>query len=64
MNNIDYTLFVYAKEGDVIVLSVEEAKTPPDGWKYTDTLDARRFIEYLCNESDKDILLTIKGLKQ
>lgn len=61
------TIFVYAKDGKIKVLDVETARNGEEekliesGHIHTATLDACRFIEYLCNES-KNFTADVKGL--
>jgi hypothetical protein len=54
-------VFVYAKEGKIKCLSLEEAKKQSkglieDGWVHTQTLDPCLFIQYLHNDCDGDDL--------
>lgn len=69
MNDPSIALFVYHKLGKTKVLNLSDSMSShddmiSDGWKHTATLDPSSFIEYLANSSQKEILTTIKGLKQ
>jgi hypothetical protein len=61
-------LFVYAKNGKIKVLNIEEAKRLQDelkkgGWVHTQTLDPCLYIQYLHNDCDKFALIEeIKSL--
>jgi hypothetical protein len=61
-------VFVYSKDNEVKVLSIEESKINHDklineGWKHTSTLNACKFLEELYNNiPDNEILKTIKSL--
>ena len=63
---MENTIFIYAKDGKVKVLSIEDAKAQAesllsDGWKHTATLDACIWIEYLCN-SCYDVEIEVTNL--
>ena len=62
-------VFVYAKNGKIKALNIEDAKMfhdlfEKDGWAHTQTLDACRFLEYLHNNcEDDDLIEEINSLK-
>ncbi len=66
MNKIDRLLFIYAKEGEIIVLNSDEAKycdivTARD-WKHTMTIDPQAWIENMVNEGPVDEMIAeLKG---
>jgi len=66
MNNIDSTVFIYAKDGKIKVIGLQNARKASDelkkeGWTHTATLDPCMFLEYLVNKAnDADILKEIK----
>ena len=50
-------VFVYAKDNNVKVLSLDESsaqdgKLKAEGWKHTATLDAKTFIKFLLENTD------------
>jgi hypothetical protein len=69
MNKIDRLLFIYAKEGEIIVLNSDEAKycdvvTARD-WKHTMTIDPQAWIENMVNEGPVDKMIAeLKGEHQ
>ncbi len=65
MNNA--TVFIYAKEGKIKVLSTEDARTHDEmlkrnEWVHTATINACKFIEYLHNDCE-DVIAGIAELK-
>jgi hypothetical protein len=62
-------IFVYAKDGKIIVLPTNEAikqkeTLQKEGWEHTNTLNSCTFIEYLFNSTEKEIINTIKNLNK
>jgi hypothetical protein len=61
-------VFVYAKDGKIKALNIEEAKRlqgelVKDGWVHTKTLDACVYIQYLHNNyEDVDLIDEMKSL--
>ena len=61
-------VFVYAKDGKIKALNIEEAKRLQDelikdGWVHTQTLDACCYIQYLHNDCDDvDLIDEMKSL--
>ena len=63
---MENTIFIYAKDGKVKVLNIEDAAAQAelllsDGWKHTATLDSCTWIEYLCN-SCYDVEIEVTNL--
>ena len=63
----DATVFIYAKEGKIRVLSAEDARTHDEMLKrnecvHTATINAGTFIEYLHNDCE-DVIAGIAELK-
>ena len=62
-------VFVYAKDGVVKALSIEESRNQhtkllDDGYVHTATLEACIFINYIANcQDDAEILSVVKGLR-
>jgi len=67
MDNLNSIVFVYSKNGKVIVLNTESKQHGiliTSGWKHTATLDSCKFIESLLNDAeDFEVLKSIKELK-
>lgn len=68
MDNINATLFIYAKEGKIKVFDLENAPTKSterdflkEGWRHTATIDPCAYLEYLVNDV-KDIVAEVKSL--
>lgn len=63
-------VFVYAKDGKIKALNLEEAKRLQDelvkeGWIHTHTLDACAYIQYLHNDCDEvDLIDEMKFLRE
>jgi hypothetical protein len=62
-------IFVYAKDGKIIVLPTNEAIKlksilEKEGWEHTKTLNSCTFIEYLFKSTEKEIINTIKNLNK
>jgi len=63
-------VFIYAKDKEIKVLNIEEAKRLNDsliseGWKHTHTLDACGWIQYLHNDcEDVDLFDEVKSLSK
>lgn len=61
-------IFIYAKDGKIKSLTLEEAKKvektlQKDGWKHVQTLDACTFLDYLYNEcDDNEKIIELKQL--
>jgi hypothetical protein len=54
--NIPQFLFIYAKEGKIKCLTVDEAhreKLTSEGWTHTATINAARWIEAMANGDHK-----------
>jgi len=54
-DKIDQILFIYALNGRIKCLSVEEIEEPlllAEGWKHTATIDPARWIEAMANGND------------
>ena len=68
MENPQNFVFVYAKESEIKVLNIDNAKTLhnkliSEGWVHTQTLDACIFIEYLHNHCDEiDLIEEVNSL--
>ena len=61
-------VFVYAKDGKIKALNIEESKRLQDelkkeGWVHTQTLDACVYIQYLHNDGENvDLIDEMKSL--
>ena len=68
MENPQNFVFVYAKESEIKVLNIENAKILHKqllevGWLHTQTLDACMYIEYLHNHCDEvDLIEEVNSL--
>jgi hypothetical protein len=63
---MENTIFIYAKDGKVKALNIEDAKAQAeslikDGWKHTATINPCIWIEYLCN-SCYDVEIEVTNL--
>jgi hypothetical protein len=66
--SIPQFLFIYAKEGKIKCLTVDEAheeKLTSEGWTHTATINPARWIEYMANgdEDPSDMLDEIQFKK-
>lgn len=69
MGNTDHTIFVYAKDGNIKCLTLEQAKAQQavlknEGWIHTTTLDPCRFIESLYESDGEDLPFIINKLAE
>ena len=62
-------LFIYAKDGNIKALDYDDAKLQhrsliKQGYKHTATIDPAKFLEYLVQDTDEEIINKIRELSR